>query len=111
MWEVIAGAVLLAFGLLVIYFSTQGSKTDEIYFLSLLVGIVCVVAGGWIILSTVTLALILKRLAGLILAGIGVFMLTGFPDVSPDYQPVAMSKAGILIGLILLIIGIYLLFV
>jgi len=111
MWDVIAGAVLLAFGLLVIYFSTEALKSDEKYFLALLVGIICIVAGGWIILTHVTLALILKRLAGLILTGVGVFIITGFPDVTPDYQPKEMSRAGLLIGLILLIVGLYLLFI
>lgn len=111
MWDIIAGAVLLAFGLLVIYFSTESGASDEKYFLALLVGIIFVVAGGWILLTYVTLALILKRLAGLIIAGVGVFIITGFPDVTPDYQPKEMSKAGVLIGLILLIIGLYLMFV
>jgi hypothetical protein len=111
MLDIIAGVILLAFGLLVLYFSAEFSKTDEAYFLALLIGIACVIAGGWILLSTIPLALILKRIAGLVLAGVGVFIITGFPDVTPDYQPREMSKAGLLIGLILFILGLYLMFV
>jgi len=109
MWDIIAGAVLLAFGLLVIYFSTESSSSDNVYFISLLVGIACVIAGGWIILTHVTLALLLKRVAGIVLAAVGVFLITGFPDVA-DYQPKGMSKAGVLLGLVLIIIGLYLMF-
>ena len=111
MWDILLGAILLAFGLLVIYFSTQESKSDNAYLIALLVGIACAIAGGWILLTQVTFALLLKRIGGIILAGIGVFLLIGFPDVMGTYQPAGYSKAGVFIGLVLLIIGIYMMFV
>jgi lipopolysaccharide export LptBFGC system permease protein LptF len=110
MWDVILGAILLAFGFLVIYFSSDQSKSDNAYLIALLVGIACVVAGGWIILTKVTLALLLKRIGGIILAAIGLFLIIGFPDVINTYQPEGYSKAGVFIGLVLLIIGLYMMF-
>lgn len=108
--DIIAAAVLLAFGILTIWFSFESSLNDKNLVLVLLVGIAAIIAGGWIIITKLTLALILTKLAGLVLAGVGLFLVIGFPDVNLDYQRVGMSKAGVFIGLILLIIGAYLLF-
>ena len=107
--DIIAAAVLLAFGILSIWFSFESDLNDKNLILVLLVAVAAIIAGGWIIITKLTLALVLTKLAGLVLAGIGLFLIIGFPDVNPDYQRVRMSKAGIFIGLILLIIGAYLL--
>ena len=109
-FDIIVAAVLLAFGILVIWFSFESDLNDKNLILVLLVAVAAIIAGGWIIITKLTLALVLTKLAGLVLAGIGLFLIIGFPDVNPDYQRVGMSKAGIFIGLILLIIGAYLLF-
>jgi len=110
MLEIILGAILLAFGFLSIYWSIEENDFDDRRMsVVLLLGIICIIAGGWIIFSRISLWLILQKIAGIILALVGFFLVTGFPDVT-DYQPEGMGKAGILIGLILLIIGIYLIF-
>ena len=109
MLEIIGGAILLAVGLLSIYWSAEEGFDDRHMSMVLLFGIICAVAGGWIIFSRISLWLILQKITGIILALIGFFLVTGFPEVT-DYQPDGMGKAGILIGLILLIIGIYLIF-
>ncbi|MEK6888172.1 MAG: hypothetical protein AABX14_04480 [Candidatus Aenigmatarchaeota archaeon] len=109
-FDIIVAAVLLAFGILSIWLSFESDLNDKNLILVLLVAIAAIIAGGWIIITKLTLALVLTKLAGLVLAGIGLFLIIGFPDVNPDYQRVGMSKAGIFIGLILIIIGAYLLF-
>lgn len=109
-FDIIVAAVLLAFGILAIWLSFESSLDDKNLVLVLLVAIAAIIAGGWIIVTKLTLALVLTKLAGLVLAGIGLFLVIGFPDVNPDYQRVGMSRAGVFIGLILLIIGAYLLF-
>ena len=106
-FDVLAGAVLLAFGFFVIYFAFESKNDDRSFFAILLLGIALVVIGGWIILITITLEMLLIKIAGIVLALIGLFLLTGFPDIG-DYQREGMSKAGIFIGLILLIFGVYL---
>ena len=108
--EIIAAAVLIAFGLFTIYMSAESSLNDKNIIVVLLLGIAALIAGGWIILTHITLAMILTKLAGLILLGAGFFLIFGFPDVMGEYQPEGMSRAGIFFGLILLIIGAYLLF-
>lgn len=105
---VIVGAVLLAFGLLSIYFSVEGSKNDSQMFVILLIGLLAIVAGGWLILTSIPLGMLLIKLAGLVLALAGLFLMISFPGVM-EYQPFGMSKTGIFFGLILLIIGVYLL--
>ncbi len=105
--DVLAGAILLAFGFFVVYFAVESDKNDRSFLIILIIGIALILIGGWIILATITLEMLLKKLAGLVLAIIGLFMLAGFPDIG-DYQAKGMSKAAMLIGLILLIVGVYL---
>ena len=108
--DIIAAAILVAFGLLSIYLSIEKGVADPKLMFILLIGVACVTAGAWIIIETLTFELILRRLFGIILSAFGLFMLIGFPDVS-DYQRLEMSRAAILIGLIVLIIGLYFLLV
>jgi hypothetical protein len=110
MLDIIAAAVMLSFGILAIYFSLEKGASDQDLLIALLLGVAAVVGGGWIILTKLTLAIILTKLAGLIILGLGVFLIFAFPDVSPDYQPWGMGVTGVLIGIILLIIGGWLLF-
>ena len=108
--EIIAAAVLIAFGLFTIYMSAESELNDKNLILVLLIGIAALIAGGWIMLTHLTLAIILTKLAGLILFGAGLLLIFGFPDVMGEYQLAGMSRAGIFFGLILLILGAYLLF-
>lgn len=108
--EIIFAAVLIAFGIISILFSINEEVNDKQLLGILLLGIAAIVGGGWIILTHVTLWILLAKLAGLILAGIGLFLIIGFPDVEPDYQLKGMSNTGVFIGVVLLIIGAYLLF-
>ena len=101
--------MLLAFGLRAIYFSLDGAKTEKNMFMVTVVGLLAAIAGGWILLTRLTLGLILVKFAGLVLLGIGLFLIFGFPD-SKDYQKFGMSTTGIFIGLILAIIGGWILF-
>ncbi|KHO48078.1 MAG: hypothetical protein QT00_C0001G0090 [archaeon GW2011_AR5] len=107
--EIILAAVLIAFGIIAILFSINEDVNDKQLIVVLLVGVAAIIGGGWIILTHVTLWILLAKLAGLILAGIGLFLIIGFPDVEPDYQLRGMSNAGVFIGIVLLIIGAYLL--
>ncbi len=108
--EIILAAVLIAFGALSIWLSIGGDVNDKNLIVILLVGIAAIIGGGWIILTHVSFWVLLAKLAGLILLGLGLFLIIGFPDVNPDYQLEGMSAAGVFFGIILLIIGAYLLF-
>ena len=107
--EIAGASILVAFGLLVMYWSVEEKFDDKRIIMIFLIGLAAVIAGGWIIFSRITLAVLLTKIAGIVLALVGFFLVTGFPDVT-DYQPDGMSKAGILIGLAMLIFGIYLIF-
>jgi len=104
--EVIVAAVLIAFGLLSIYFSIEEGISDNRLILILVVGILAVTAGLWLVFIKISLAVILKKLAGLILAGFGLFLILGFPDVS-DYQYTSLAFSGVFIGIIVFVIGAY----
>lgn len=107
--EIILAAVLIAFGILSIFLSINEDVSDKNLIIILLVGIAAIIGGGWIIFTRIPLFVLLAKLAGLILAGIGLFLIIGFPE-TPDYQRPGMSAGGVFIGLVLLIIGAYLLF-
>ena len=107
--EILFAAVLIAFGVMAIYFSVGEGINDTRLIVILLIGVLCILAGSWIIINTITLAVLIRKLAGLALAGFGLFMIVGFPDIE-EYQPFSMGRVGILIGIIALIVGAYFLF-
>lgn len=104
--EIIVAAILIAFGLLSIYFSIEEGMGDNRLILVLVVGLLSVVAGLWIIFTKIALAVVLTKIAGLILAGFGLFMILGFPDI-PDYQYEGFAFSGVFIGIVVFVIGLY----
>ncbi len=104
--EIIIAAILIAFGLLSIYFSIEEGISDNRLILVLVIGILSVVAGLWLLFTKITLAVILTKLAGLILAGFGLFMILSFPDI-PDYQYEGLAFSGVFIGIVVFVIGVY----
>ena len=114
MLEIIAAAILLAFGILVIYFGISGeiALNDTRFMGVLAVGVLYVIIGSWLILSKITILLILKKIGGLLMALFGLFLITGFPDLTEyqGYQHYGMSNAGIFIGIVILVIGAWALF-
>jgi hypothetical protein len=107
--EIILAAILIAFGVMAIYFSVGEGIADTRLIIILLIGVLCILAGAWIIINTITLAVLIRKLSGLAIAGFGLFMIIGFPDIE-EYQPFGMSRVGILIGIFSLIVGAYFLF-
>lgn len=106
--DILVAAVLIAFGVFAIFFTVDSRADDPKLLIVLAVGAVTILAGGWIILSKISLVTILLKLLGLGLVGVGLFLIVGFPDVE-DYQLASFGKTGIFVGLVLLILGAYLL--
>ena len=106
MIDIIVSAILITFGLLSIYFSIENGISDPRLMLILVVGIVAVLAGSWILISTISIGVILQKIGALFMVGLGLFLVIGFPGVS-EYQSPKIGKAGAFIGLIILIIGAY----
>jgi len=106
MIEVIGGAILIAFGFFAIFISAGEGFSDPKTLVVILAGVLAIIAGSWLIISTLTLGIVLRKIAGLIIGGIGLFLIFGFPD-SSDYQSGDMAFTGIFIGLIMAIIGVY----
>lgn len=104
--DIIFAAGLIAFGILTIYFAINESIGDNRLMLILLIGVGCILAGTWLLIDTLTIDLLLRKLFGIIMSGLGLFLLLGFPDIL-EYQREGMSRAGIFIGLFVLVIGVY----
>ena len=114
--EFVIGAILIAFGILSIYFvieqraptSILPGILDKHLVIVLLLGILSVFGGGWIYVSKLTVGFLLKKAFAALIAGIGFFLVVGFPDIL-DYQKRGMSKTGIFIGIVLAILGVWML--
>jgi len=107
--DILFAAVLIAFGVLAIFISIDQDIGDPKLLLILVLGILAIAGGAWLIITKITLAVILKKLVGLILIGFGLFMLIGFPDmVTEAYQRKEMGMVGIFVGIVVLIFGLYL---
>ena len=107
-FEIIAAAVMVAFGILAIYFSAEEGIGDMKMLIILLIGLILIIGGGWIIITNITLVALLSKTAGIVFAFFGFFLIWGFPDIT-QYQPEKMSKMGVFLGVIFFVIGIYLL--
>jgi hypothetical protein len=106
--NIIAGSALLAFGIIVIFLAIENDEDND-FLLHLLIGLAALIAGGWIILTKIGIALFLIKIAGLIVLCAGIFLTIQFPTTA-DYQKPSMSLTGVLIGIFMLIFGAYLLF-
>jgi len=105
--DIILGVVLLAFGIASVYFSAESDLADAHFLIVLLIGVAAIVGGGYILVSRIALGMLLTKVAGIILAIVGFFLVINFPDIT-DYQKEGMTKTGVFIGLIMLILGVYL---
>ena len=107
-FDIIGAAVLMSFGILAVYFSVESDIRDAKFLLMLLIGIGAFVAGGWILVTKITLAVLLTKVAGIILLLLGIFLIVEFPDIT-QYQVEGFSKTGVFFGIVFFIIGIWLL--
>ena len=107
--EIIIGAILIAFGIMTIYFSIGKGVSDPKLMGMLILGLLSAGAGIFVLVKALTLIVILKKIAGLALGAAGLFFVLGFPDIV-DYQMEGMGRAGVFIGIVLLVIGAWLLF-
>lgn len=107
-FDIIGAAVLMAFGILAVYFSIDSDLRDAKFLLILLIGIAAFIAGGWILVTKITLAVLLTKIAGIILFLLGLFLIVEFPDIT-QYQVAGFSKTGVFIGIVFFIIGVWLL--
>ncbi|MBI4147288.1 hypothetical protein HY494_01405 [Candidatus Woesearchaeota archaeon] len=108
-FDILLASVLIAFGVIAIFLAIDQDIGDPQLLLIMILGILAIGGGAWIIVSKITLAIILRKLVGLILIGFGLFMLIGFPDIVTEaYQRREMSIVGIFLGMIVLVFGLYL---
>lgn len=107
--DILLAGVLIAFGIMTVYFTIEQRISDQKLMAIFVLGLLCVGAGLYVLIKTVTLVVILRKLAGVAVAAVGLFFVVGFPDVR-QYQRQDMSRTGAFIGIVMLVIGIWLLF-
>ncbi|MBU4246426.1 MAG: hypothetical protein ABIF85_06885 [Nanoarchaeota archaeon] len=106
--SLLLSAILIGVGLFLAFMIEKLKANDTKMYIALTASIILIVAGGWMLYTTVSAELIKRRLWGIIITLFGAYMVFGFPS-STDYQPEGFGYTGVLIGLVSLIGGIYLL--
>ena len=106
--SLLLSAVLIGVGLFLAFLIEKLKKNDKYMYLALFTSIILIVAGGWMLYTSVSAELIKRRLWGILITLFGAYMVFGFPTTS-EYQTEAFGYTGVLIGLVSLIGGIYLL--
>jgi len=106
--SLLLSAILIGVGLFLAFMIEKLKASDTKMYLALAASIILIVAGGWMLYTSVSADLLKRRLWGIIITLFGAYMIFGFP-ASTDYQPAGFGYTGVLIGLISLIGGIYLL--
>lgn len=103
----ILGVLAIAIGIILIYISPE-RESDKDMWITLIFGLLLVVSGGWLFITTIGIEVLLKKFVGLIVMLFGFFMLKGFPDIA-SYQGTFKNTA-ITVGLICFALGFYMLF-
>ena len=106
--SLLLSAVLIGLGLFIAFLIEKLKGDDKMMYLALISSIVLIVAGGWLLYTTVPAEIVKRRFWGVLITLFGGYMIFGFPTTE-EYQTAAFGYTGILIGLVSLIGGIYLL--
>ncbi len=106
--SLLLSAILIGIGLF-IAFMIEKLKGDDIkMYLALIISVILIVAGGWLLFTTVPAELLKRRFWGIAITLFGGYMIFGFPSTE-EYQTASFGYTGVLIGLVALIGGVYLL--
>lgn len=106
--SLLLSAILIGVGLFLAFLIEKLKGSDTKMYIALIVSIALIVAGGWLLYTSVSAELLKRRIWGIVITLFGVYMIFGFPSTT-DYQTESFGYTGVLIGLISLIGGIYLL--
>ncbi len=105
--SLLISAILLGIGLFLLFLIEKlKGKGNDMYY-ALFAGIILIVAGGWMLYTTVPAELLKRRFWGILITLFGGWMVFGFPSTT-EYQTESFGYTGVLIGLVALIGGIYL---
>lgn len=107
MWIILLAAILLAFGIFILYKLFEEGKSDKATALLIILSLIFLITGGWLIFKNITIETIMRKLGGIVCVILGIFLVFKFPGHA-DYGIQEFIHASIIIGLILLIFGVWL---
>lgn len=100
------GAVMVGVGLFGLFLSFSSKKGGSEFAKMVLASVALIIIGGWMIFGFVSIFVILRKIFGIFLVFAGVFLLVKFPGGYAQQD--VYTKFGMLIGIIMLVFGIYL---
>ena len=105
MITIYVAALLVGIGIFLLYFLDRDIDDNKLY-IALFTGIATLIGGVYLLFYSVPTEVIRQKVIGFILVLAGFWMVFKFPSAM-DYQPEGMGLTGVLIGLVLLILGLY----
>lgn len=104
---IIIAAILIAFGFFFVYHLDRdiGEKYANMVLIG---GLVLIGLGGFILVKVLTWPVLKIKLIGLVVMLAGYWLVTKFPDVT-DYQQEGLGWTAVIMGVVLMIIGGYVL--
>lgn len=100
----LVAAILIALGIFILYFLDRDIEDKKMY-VALFGGGALVLGGIYLLFYTIPADIIKRKVIGLFLSIVGFWMTFKFPGAT-EYQG-EMGYTGILLGLVMLIFGIY----
>ncbi|MFH1126727.1 MAG: hypothetical protein ABIG84_02185 [archaeon] len=102
----IASAILIAFGIFLLYFIDRDLEENKMYAV-LFLGLALVALGIYLIFASMPAELIKMKILGLAMSAAGFWLVFKFPGAT-EIQGEGFGIGGIIIGLVMLVIGLYL---
>jgi uncharacterized membrane protein HdeD (DUF308 family) len=108
LWVVILAAILIAVGVFLLY-NLDRDIADNKLLKIVLPGIVLIVLGMYLLFGNIPVEVIKKKVWGIVLSAAGFWTAFRFPD-NMDHQPEAFGWTAFIFGIMLMIVGIFLVF-
>lgn len=102
----IIAAILIAFGIFLLYFLDRDIEENKMYMV-LFLGLGFVVVGIYALFYSVPVELLKKKILGLAMSVAGFWLVFKFPGAT-EVQGEGFGLSGIIIGLVLMIVGLFL---
>ena len=104
---VLFAGIIIALGVVMLYkIVDMDDVTDKNLYLILIIGSIFVFGGFSLIFSFIPAEIVKRKIYGFILSAFGFWLVFKFP-AAPEHQGGDMSLAGIIFGIVMLVLGLY----
>ncbi len=102
----IIGAILVAVGIFIIYKLAESSKKDKEALSIGVLGLILIIGGGYVLLGSIKLYVLVKKIVGILFILLGGFFTFKFPSTT-SYGIREFMNVAVLLGLFFIILGVW----